>query len=445
MTSLKIPILLLKTKSIPNDSYEEYFSIPSSLFAPVFVPVLEHKPNASNLEQVKKLLQEGELKRRYGGMIFTSQRAVEGFAQVVQELERARNLAENEEEHIVVGNEHSELGSTQTQLLPSVPPTTSTPIFPFYTVGPATSRTLRTLLSTSPTILGPLHPEILGSDTGNGEALAKYILEHYRTLFQPQSQLHTSKTSQSSSNDGDGEDFNNNKSPPSLPPLLFLVGEQRRDIIPKTLMSPSLSPEQRTQVEELVVYGTGVMESFPTDLERALQMCQNHASTGNTGPDMGIERNTQRSDSWQSNIVVVVVFSPSGCKQLLRRLGFLDEGDQARSPPSVPTTAISLPLDPSSSSSSAAAAPPPPPPPPLRNLTLLLKHQQSGQTGSAVASSIDPSTTARPRYIIATIGPTTYAYLQTSFNYQAEICAETPSPEGVGKGVEAFLRKEGLL
>ncbi|ERF71249.1 hypothetical protein EPUS_05301 [Endocarpon pusillum Z07020] len=433
MTSLKIPILLLKTKSIPNDSYEEYFSSPSSLFAPVFVPVLEHKPNASNLEQVKKLLQEGELKGRYGGMIFTSQRAVEGFAQVVQELERVRNLAENEEESILVGNEHSEVGSTQTQLLPSLPPTTSTPIFPIYTVGPATSRTLRTLLSTSPTILSPLHPEILGSETGNGEALAKYILEHYRTLFQPQTQLNTSKTSQSSSNDGDAEDFNN-KSHPSLPPLLFLVGEQRRDIIPKTLMSPSLSPEQRTQVEELVVYGTGVMESFPTDLDRAIRMCRNRASTGNTDTDIAIDRNTKRSDPSQSKIVIVVVFSPSGCRQLLRRLGFLDEGDKARSPPSAPTTALSLPPDPSSS----AAAPP------LQNLTLL-KHQQSGQTGSALASSIDLSTTGRPRYIIATIGPTTYAYLQTSFNYQADLCAETPSPEGVGKGVEAFLRKEGLL
>ncbi len=112
MSSLKIPILLLKTKSIPNDGYEEHFSSPNSLFAPVFVPVLEHKPNITNLERVRTLLQEGELNRRYGGMIFTSQRAVEGFAQVVQELERGRNLTEDEKENILEGNEHSELGSS---------------------------------------------------------------------------------------------------------------------------------------------------------------------------------------------------------------------------------------------------------------------------------------------------------------------------------------------
>ncbi len=112
MSSPKIPILLLKTKSIPSDSYEEYFSSPGSLFAPVFVPVLEHKPNVPNLEQVKKLLDEGELKRRYGGMIFTSQRAVEGFAQVVQELERTRSLAEDEKKKTLVGNEHRESGSS---------------------------------------------------------------------------------------------------------------------------------------------------------------------------------------------------------------------------------------------------------------------------------------------------------------------------------------------
>lgn len=176
------------------------------------------------------------------------------------------------------------------------------------------------------------------------------------------------------------------------------------------------------------------MESFPTDLDRALRMCRNHASTGNTDTDIGIESNTKPSDPSQSNIVVIVVFSPSGCKELLQRLGFLDEGDKARSPPSAPTTAISLPPDPSSS----AAAPPLPNPTPL-------KHQQSCQTGSALASSIDLSTTRRPRYIIATIGPTTYSYLQSSFGFAADICAETPSPEGVGKGIEAFLRKEGML
>jgi Uroporphyrinogen-III synthase HemD len=98
MTSPKIPILLLKTKSTPNDSYEENFSTPTSPFTPIFVPVLEHKPNVGNLEHVKALLWDGGLKGKYGGMIFTSQRAVEGFVQVVRELEHEKKKTGNGEQ-----------------------------------------------------------------------------------------------------------------------------------------------------------------------------------------------------------------------------------------------------------------------------------------------------------------------------------------------------------
>ena len=83
-----IPVLLLKTKSEPSDGYEEYFSRPPH--TATFVPVLEHRPNAANLAAVRSLLSERRLGPRegaeYGGMIFTSQRAVEGFAGVVREL-----------------------------------------------------------------------------------------------------------------------------------------------------------------------------------------------------------------------------------------------------------------------------------------------------------------------------------------------------------------------
>lgn len=86
------------------------------------------------------------------------------------------------------------------------------------------------------------------------------------------------------------------------PPLLFLVGEQRRDIIPTTLMDPTLPPDRRIQVDEQVVYGTGVMESFPQDFTRVL------ASTA------------EKYMRW------VVVFSPTGCEAMLRVLGLLEEG-----------------------------------------------------------------------------------------------------------------------
>ena len=137
---------------------------------------------------------------------------------------------------------------------------------PIYTVGPATSRALRSIPQTPPL-------NILGSETGNGDALAHYILDHYREWYQ-------------------GHEV--------LPPLLFLVGEQRRDIIPKTLMDPELPSNRRIQVDELVVYGTGVMESFGQDFTKLLQ------------------DTNDRATRW------VVVFSPTGCEAMLRALGMLD-------------------------------------------------------------------------------------------------------------------------
>jgi hypothetical protein len=94
----RIPVLLLKTKSTPNDSYEEYFS--DEPFTPTFVPVLEHRPNLQNLDLIHSLLLDGKFGRddnaKYGGMIFTSQRAVEGFAKVVDEVEAHRCRTRNE-------------------------------------------------------------------------------------------------------------------------------------------------------------------------------------------------------------------------------------------------------------------------------------------------------------------------------------------------------------
>lgn len=85
------PVLLTKTKSTPADSYEEYFS--NEPFTCTFVPVLEHRSNPQNLNHIRSLLLERRLGRgrnaAYGGMIFTSQRAVEGFAKVVGEIEKA--------------------------------------------------------------------------------------------------------------------------------------------------------------------------------------------------------------------------------------------------------------------------------------------------------------------------------------------------------------------
>ncbi|KAG0647117.1 Uroporphyrinogen-III synthase [Hyphodiscus hymeniophilus] len=236
-----IPVLLLKTKSTPNDGYEEQFSAVKEghFFEPDFVPVLEHRFLDEGLSTVKRLLQSKQIScdsgATYGGLIFTSQRAVEAFAKLVEE-----GRCDEKWPHLQD--------------------------IPIYTVGPATSRALRSIPQSPPL-------NIFGTETGNGEALAHYMLNHYKGWYQACERN---------------------------PPILFLVGEQRRDIIPKTLMDPGLSYERRIQVDELVIYGTGVMESFEQDFTNSVRETQNRAAR------------------W------VVVFSPTGCEAMLRALGVLD-------------------------------------------------------------------------------------------------------------------------
>ncbi len=89
----KTPVLLLKTKSVPGDAYEELFSAPPNgvgfEFEPSFVPVLEHRFDEHGMAQVRRALQTQSISSAessaYGGLIFTSQRAVEAFTQLVEE------------------------------------------------------------------------------------------------------------------------------------------------------------------------------------------------------------------------------------------------------------------------------------------------------------------------------------------------------------------------
>lgn len=83
----KIPVLLLKTKSVPNDGYEEYFSAAEQACDPVFVPVLEHKFEEDGMQRVRDLVRNRAIGKdgQYGGLIFTSQRAVEAFTKIVGE------------------------------------------------------------------------------------------------------------------------------------------------------------------------------------------------------------------------------------------------------------------------------------------------------------------------------------------------------------------------
>lgn len=246
----RTPIYLLKTKSLPADGYEEYFELlGGGQYQPIFVPVLEHRFTQSALHNIKQHILHGAFlppkfvetpHQQYGGLIFTSQRAVEAFTQVINELRQE-------------GTSIDAYFSTST---------------PIYVVGPATARGLRGL---------GLPCQIVGEETGNGEALAAFMLEHYNTLLSSEAQS-------------------------IKPGLLFLVGEQRRDIIPKTLMSASLPAHQRIHVEEVTVYETGVMESFADNFAHLISA---HGATSHK--------------QW------VIVFSPTGCKAMLEVLGVLDD------------------------------------------------------------------------------------------------------------------------
>lgn len=300
----RIPVLLLKTRSTPTDGYEAYFRTHPP-FHPVFIPVLAHAPNAPALAHLASLLRTGAFSPaptpQYGGLIFTSQRAVEAFAHILSSL-------------------------------PSLPLASLS--IPLYTVGPATARALTALRD-------PFLPlcSVQGAATGSGHALALYILKHYPRLPNSSAQR---------------------------PPLLFLVGEQRRDVIPRTLQSALLPLAEQIPVHEVVVYETRVQGSFAEDFRAELGR-----ATVEEGP------------------VWVVVFSPAGCEGLLRELGWLDEG-----------------------------------------------------TGRA--KRLEGGDGMGRRVYVACIGPTTREYLAGEWGVEVDVCAEEPSPEGVGREIERFMRQKGI-
>ena len=383
----RIPVLLLKTRSQPDDTYEEHFSASTPAdsdasktysFTPHFIPVLEHTQNAPALSHLGTLLRTGDLKRKYGGMIFTSQRAVEAWADVVHSVE----------------NESSSPQPT-TQSRPSDRPDPFADLelltpFPLYVVGPATERALTTLISQSqaqgtdaprsrPRFTN-LNPTIHGAHTGNGANLASFILrhyeqlqrEHYFTYFEAPRLPYVPLLGMSSQNYGrvrlEGDDPRLRKKP-----LLFLVGEIRRDVIPKTLAAAE--QEERIEVDEVEVYATGVMGSFEGDFEECCSMLDGEGRGG---------------------VRAVVVFSPQGSDGMLRRIGYLDgEG----------------------------------------SVTERARRRWWDGGGDE---------DGEPRWIIVTIGPTTRDHLKDKLGVVPDVCADKPSPEGLRRGIEEFLRRHNV-
>ncbi|EEH22278.2 hypothetical protein PABG_04489 [Paracoccidioides brasiliensis Pb03] len=331
----KTPIFLLKTKSTPHDGYEEYFSA-SGRYDPSFIPVLEHRFRDKSLRRIRDLFVSGDINDQYGGLIFTSQRAVEGFARVIQEE---------------VG-EDAAIKASRSLLL--------------YTVGPATYRTLNVLRESYLP-----HSQIMGHDAGTGEKLAHIILCHYNANYNRLT-------------DAESADDTAKRKRDSKLPLLFLIGEQHRDVIPKTLMAETLPPERRIEVEELIVYETGVMESFKDMFAAALRDAREKRMRERDG--------RARNDDSDERAMWVVVFSPTGCEVMLQTLGLTaDDGGEGISTST---------------------------------------YRDGGKRRAAEA--------LRDCYI-ATIGPTTRDHLREKYGVEPDVCAEIPSPEGLGTGIEKFL------
>jgi uroporphyrinogen-III synthase len=127
-----------------------------------------------------------------------------------------------------------------------------------YTVGPATALALTKVEFST----------IVGADTGNGMALANLLVQTFQRDHPESIELVL---------------------PPRLP-LLFLVGDRRRDIIPKRLA------EENIPLKELVVYETTVASNFEADLDRVL------------------------AASDDGEIEWVIFFSPTGAEIALQKL-----------------------------------------------------------------------------------------------------------------------------
>lgn len=263
---------------------------------------------------------------------------------------------------------------------PIVPPSTSP--FPLYVVGPATARSLRSLLDSSH-LLQSLGCSILGAETGNGEALAHFILTHYNhAYYQEYFSLYEAPRlpfvplvgmggSQYSRWKAEKENVRKRR-------LLFLVGEQRRDVIPRVLGGGGGDRGKRVEVEEVEVYSTVIRDGFEGEFTRKVTELEGE----------GAER------------VVVVVFSPGGCEAMFSGVDWAGPGSGG---------------------------------------------DGFGEEGGGWGVIEAKRKKKRSGFVVCAIGPTTRDYLKDTFGFEVDVTARTPSPEGVSEGVLAFLRGKGVL
>ena len=171
--------------------------------------------------------------------------------------------------------------------------------------------------------------------------------------------------------------------------------------------------EGKVDVCEVEVYRTVEREGFGEEFGRMI--------TGLGRVSTGGQRR---------KVVVVVVFSPQGSESMLFELGYITgkgevtEKAKRRWEQSEQRSEQSEQSEPSKQ-----------------------KEQSQGKERGEQQPerSNSPSEENEPIYVIVTIGPTTRDYLAERFGFEVDVCAAKPSPEGVGDGVDGFLREKGLI
>lgn len=280
-----IPLLLLKSPSPtpPTDPYTAHLTTSSPspyqpststsnstftyTYTPHYIPLLTHTLLPDPLIALLLThLQPHSQPFPYGALVFTSQRAVAAFTTALNAPPLQPHL-----------------------------PTLAELRINFYTVGPATERSLRGVRDR----LMPLCGLYGGEGAGSGEVLAGIISGRGEGDGDGNGEVREGMyTTRIEAGEGVAG---------AMKPILFLTGEKRRDIIPRTLMEPSLPPEQRIQVDEMVVYKTGELQEFGFHFSRML------ALTGGGGGRGGGVR-------W------IVVFSPAAGAHVFGALGWLEAG-----------------------------------------------------------------------------------------------------------------------
>lgn len=69
----------------------------------------------------------------------------------------------------------------------------------------------------------------------------------------------------------------------------------------------------------------------------------------------------------------------------------------------------------------------------------MLRVLELGPSTTASASSSISDQGGQRRLFVATIGPTTRDYLRLKYGVQVDVCAQKPSQDGVGAGIEEFM------